>query len=44
MRHLLKNKSDEYVIRFLALRIHARLDKNCFGLIPYRVRLRIEFV
>ena len=42
MRHLLKNKSNEYVIRFLALWIRARLLENCLGSIAQFVRLRVE--
>src|SRR2546423_6431035 len=42
VRHLLENKSNEYVIRFLAFWIHARLLENCLGLVPQLARLRVE--
>src|SRR6266508_3810155 len=43
VRHLLKNKSNECVIRFLAFWIRARLLENCLGSIAQLMRLRVEF-
>ena len=43
VRHLLENKSNEYVVRFLAFWIRARLLENCLGLVAQLACLPLEF-
>src|SRR5205814_9480069 len=43
VRHLLENKSNEYVVRFLAFWIRARLLENCLRLVAQLARLPVKF-